>query len=171
MATPRDIRRLAFQALFQLDARTGSAHDAAAVRESLDQSEGFTPKDLDEAFRLAVDAYAARHHADREMVQLAPTWPAHRQAAVDRAILRLAHYEITSGRTPPKAAVNEAVELAKSFSTEKSPSFINGLLDKVLKRVQAERQPRAAEAESGSVGGAGGADSEPAARDGAGVGA
>ncbi len=163
MASPRDIRRLAFQALFQLDARSGSAQDAAAVRESLDQSEGFTPKELDEAFRLAVDAYAARREADEEMATLAPTWPAHRQAAVDRAILRLAHYEMTSGRTPPKAAVSEAVELAKSFSTEKSPAFINGLLDKVLKRVLAERQAQAAAS-------AGGGD-EPTGRAGAGEGA
>jgi N utilization substance protein B len=159
MATPRDIRRLAFQALFQLDARSGSAHDAAAVRESLDQSEGFTPKDLDEAFRLAVDAYAGRRDADKQMAELAPTWPAHRQAAVDRAILRLAHFEMTSGRTPPKAAINEAVELAKAFSTEKSPSFINGLLDKVLKKIvvaKAELAPPAA-LPDGVDGGSGGA--------------
>ena len=147
MATPRDIRRLAFQALFQLDARKGSSTDAMAVRESLDQSEGFTPRELDDAFRLAIDAYAARKAADAEMVKLAPTWPAHRQAAVDRAILRLAHFEITSGRAPAKAAVNEAVELAKAYSTEKSPSFINGLLDKVLKRVLAEQSAAAAAAE------------------------
>jgi len=163
MASPRDIRRLAFQALFQLDARSGSAQDAAAVRESLDQVEGFTPKERDEAFRLAVEAYAARRAADEEMAALAPAWPAHRQAAVDRAILRLAHYEMTSGRTPPKAAVSEAVELAKAFSTEKSPAFVNGLLDKVLKRVLAERQAHAA-----ASGGGGG---EPTGHAGAGEGA
>jgi N utilization substance protein B len=139
MATPRDIRRLAFQALFQLDARAGASADAALVRESLDDAEGFTPAERDRAFKMAVEAYAARKAADEEFARLAPAWPAHRQAAVDRAILRLAHWEITSGKTPPKAAVNEAVELAKAFSTEKSPSFINGLLDKVLKRVLAER--------------------------------
>jgi N utilization substance protein B len=54
---------------------------------------------------------------------------------VDRAILRLAHFEMTSGKTAPKIVVNEAVELAKRYSTERSPSFINALLDKVLKEV------------------------------------
>jgi N utilization substance protein B len=44
---------------------------------------------------------------------------------------------MTTGRTAPKVAVNEAIELAKHYSTDRSPAFINGLLDKVLKRVQA----------------------------------
>lgn len=136
MATPRDIRRLAFQALFQLDARGGA--DVAGVRESLDGVDGFTPKERDRAFELGSAAYETRADADRELLALAPAWPAHRQAAADRAILRLAWYEMTSGKTPPKIAVNEAVELAKEFSTDRSPAFVNGLLDKILKRVLAQ---------------------------------
>lgn len=156
MATAREIRRLAFQALFQLDAREGASADAALVRESLDDADGFSPAERDRAFRMAVDAYAARKAADEEFRTLAPAWPAHRQAAVDRAILRLAHWEITSGKAPPKAAVNEAVELAKAFSTEKSPSFINGLLDKVLKRVLAERAAAGADAPAAGPAGSAG---------------
>jgi transcription antitermination protein NusB len=135
MATARNIRRLAFQALYQLDAR--GAEDVITVRESLSRADGYNDEEREQAFELAVGAYDGRAEADQEMVALAPEWPVHRQAAVDRAILRLAHYEMTSGRTHPKVAVNEAVELAKEFSTEKSPAFINGLLDKVLKRVLA----------------------------------
>jgi transcription antitermination protein NusB len=137
MATAREIRRLAFQALYQLDAR--GAEDVMSVRESMDSEEEITDDDRDQALELAVAAFDNRAGADREMVSLAPEWPVHRQAAVDRAILRLAHHEMVSGRTPPKIAVNEAVELAKEFSTERSPPFINALLDKVLKRVLAER--------------------------------
>lgn len=133
MATPREIRRLAFQALYQLDARAGA--DADQVRTSLDPSEDLTDLDRDRAMEIALSAWAGRAAADEEFLALAPAWPVHRQAAVDRAILRLAHFEMTSGRTPPKVAVNEAVELAKEFSTDRSPSFVNGLLDKVLKRV------------------------------------
>lgn len=147
MSSARDIRRLAFQALFQLDAHLppGAAHkpdstlsqdDQDAVRASLDDTDGYTPKDRNAAFDLAAAAFAARGIADAAMQELAPTWPAHRQAAVDRAILRLAHYEMTSGRTPPKVAVNEAVELSKVFSTDKSPAFVNGLLDKILKKLE-----------------------------------
>lgn len=135
MATPRDIRRLAFQALFQLDAR--GENDAEVVRDSLAAAEGYTDHERRKAFELALAAYAERAAADKEFETLAPTWPAHRQAATDRAILRLSHYEMTSGRTEPVIVVNEAVELAKSFSTDKSPAFVNALLDKVLKRVAA----------------------------------
>jgi N utilization substance protein B len=134
MATQRDIRRLAFQALYQLDARGQT--DRETIRKSMDDADGFSDRERDGAFETAWSAYQARSVADAAMEVLAPTWPAHRQAAVDRAILRLAHYEMTSGRTKPKIAVNEAVELAKEFSTEKSPAFINGLLDKILKRVE-----------------------------------
>jgi N utilization substance protein B len=140
-STPRTIRRLAFQALFQLDARGES--DASSVREHLAQDDEMTDKDREKAFELASAAYTARKAADDTMVALAPAWPVHRQAAVDRAILRLAHFEMTSGRTAPRIAVNEAVELAKEFSTDKSPGFINALLDKVLKQVEAASPPDA----------------------------
>lgn len=140
MATLSQIRRLAFQALFQIDAR--GAADMDVVRDLLEDGElelEFSESELERAFDLAVAAYEARAAADAEMLELAPTWPASRQAAVDRAILRIAHYEMVKAIVHPKVAVNEAVELAKEFSTDKSPAFINGLLDKVLKRVLAER--------------------------------
>lgn len=145
MAGARDIRRLAFQALFQIDAHlpagagAGRPSDAdlAAVRASLEETEGLTAAEREAAFNLALAAFDHRAAADAAMTELAPAWPTHRQAAVDRAILRLAHYEMTTGRTPPKVAVNEAVELAKVFSTDRSPAFINALLDKVLKRLAA----------------------------------
>ncbi len=140
MATPRDIRRLAFQTLFQLDARGES--DAESIRATIeaaanDDREEFSKAELEKAFALAGDAYASRRSADEAVAQLAPGWPAHRQPAVDRAIIRLAHFEMTSGRTAPKIAVNEAVELAKLYSTDKSPGFVNGVLDKILKQVLA----------------------------------
>jgi transcription termination factor NusB len=80
----------------------------------------------------------ARAAADKEFTMLAPEWPAHRQPAVDRAILRLAHYELTLGRTPAKLVLSEAIELARHFSTDKSPAFVNGLLDKVYRRIHPE---------------------------------
>ena len=143
MAKPRDIRRLAFQALFQIDAHGG---DDSHVEASLEAPEGFTTSDVRKSVDLARAAWAGREAADVELLKLAPTWPAHRQASVDRALLRLAHHEMTATRTHPKIVVNEAVELAKEFGGEKSPGFVNGLLDKILKRVLAERpQPAPAE--------------------------
>lgn len=137
MATPREIRRLAFQTLFQIDARGGE--DREVIRAALENAVEFKAKEQERALVLATGAYEHRGAADAEMLQLAPAWPAHRQAAVDRAILRLAHFEMSHTETSPKIVVNEAVELAKKFSTDKSPAFINALLDKVLKRVLKER--------------------------------
>lgn len=160
MATPRDIRRLAFQALYQLDARRDESPEAVlnAIMNVDDETTGadsssgkieYSPGERKKAFLLASQAFAAREQADAFMQEAAPEWPTHRQAAVDRAILRLAYYEMTSGVTPAKIAVNEAVELAKMFSTEKSPAFVNGLLDKALKKVLADKPtPEAASEES-----------------------
>lgn len=136
MSSPREIRRLAFQTLFQLDAQAG--RDEGDIRAGMIAAEGFTDKDREKAFVLAKAAFNAREAADKFMLELAPTWPAYRQAAVDRAILRLAHFEMTAAGVPPPIAVSEAVELAKEFSTDKSPAFVNGLLDKVLRKVMAD---------------------------------
>ncbi|MFN9991922.1 MAG: transcription antitermination factor NusB [Phycisphaerales bacterium] len=131
--TPRDIRKHTFQTLFQLDVRGET--DADLVRVSLDALEGLENRDRRRIFDQAMAAYQARREADKAMEVLAPGWPAHRQPAVDRAILRLAHYELKLGKVHPKIIVNEAIELAKEFSTDKSPAFVNGLLDKVLHQV------------------------------------
>src|SRR5262249_35447010 len=124
-----------------LDAR--GEPDAELIRAGLAHADdgpgaAFNADDLAKAFDMALSAYRDRRSSDQAVSTLAPTWPAHRQPAVDRAIIRLAHFEMTSGLTPPKVAVNEAVELAKEFGTEKSPGFVNGVLDKVLKQVLAQ---------------------------------
>ena len=86
-----------------------------------------------DAMRLASDAWAARESSDSWIGRLAPQWPPKRQPGVDRSILRLAVHELTSGQTPPKVVIDEAIELAKQFSTEQSGAFVNGVLDAVLK--------------------------------------
>ena len=130
MTTARDVRRCALQALYQFDAGNDESPDI--VRESLVHSSG-SPRTHEEGFRLAESAWATRNEADRAVSELTPDWPTHRQPVVDRSILRLAYYEIASGATPPKVAINEAVELAREFSTDKSPLFVNGVLDKIYK--------------------------------------
>ncbi|XOV74446.1 MAG: transcription antitermination protein NusB [Phycisphaerales bacterium] len=88
---------------------------------------------------LAQEAYEARRESDRLVGQYAPTWPAHRQPAVDRAILRLACWEMQQEGASPKAVINESVELAKRYSTERSPGFVNAVLDKIYKHMQGEK--------------------------------
>jgi len=130
MSTPRDIRRCAVQALYQFDAGNADAPDV--VRASLEESPG-DAQSHDRGFDLAQKAWEKRQDADAAVALLAPDWPTHRQPVVDRCILRLAYYEMTAGKAPPKVIINEAVELAKEFSTDKSPTFINGVLDKIYK--------------------------------------
>lgn len=124
-------RRLAFQVLFEMDAR--GIEDQRFITDTLARVEGLGPGALALTTEMITGALANRRTADEDFRRLAPEWPTHRLAGVDRAILRLCHHEITSKRNPPAIVLNEAVELAKHFSTDKSPAFINALLDKVAK--------------------------------------
>ena len=71
---------------------------------------------------------------DKEITTSAPQWPIEKLSRVDLSILRLATYEILFSETPPKVVIDEAVELAKEFGGESSPSFVNGVLGDILKR-------------------------------------
>jgi len=140
---------LAFQALFLLDARGEVESDAirAALADMADEDPAeFTAKEREGAFERALAAFRERRETDAMVRELAPTWPAHRQPAVDRALIRLAAHEMTADPSKAKVAVNEAVELAKRYSTERSPAFVNAILDKVLKRVLREPEDEAAAA-------------------------
>ncbi|MGI9013476.1 MAG: transcription antitermination factor NusB [Phycisphaerales bacterium] len=130
MGAQRDIRRCALQALYQFE--TGRADALTEVRASLHDSPG-DARTHDAGFDLATRAWEFRDEADAAITALAEDWPIYRQPVLDRSILRLAWYEMHHTQTPPKVVVNEAVELAREFSTEKSHLFINGVLDKILK--------------------------------------
>jgi N utilization substance protein B len=70
---------------------------------------------------------------DALIVQHAQNWRLERMAIIDRAVLRLAVYELRIAETPPKVVLNEAVDLAKKFSSEDAGAFVNGILDAVNK--------------------------------------
>lgn len=73
-----------------------------------------------------------RETLDAEIQKYAHNWDVRRMAAVDRNILRLAVYEMRHrDDIPPVVSINEAVEIAKRFSTQESGKFVNGILDKV----------------------------------------
>jgi N utilization substance protein B len=71
---------------------------------------------------------------DQQLAQTADNWSVARMAATDRNVLRLGAFEILYTETPDRAAINEAVELAKRFGTAQSAQFVNGILDKFLHR-------------------------------------
>ena len=73
---------------------------------------------------------------DAIIIKHADNWRFERLAAIDRAILRLAVHEMNGTETPPKVVLNEAVDLAKKFSSEESGAFVNGVLDAVHKSLK-----------------------------------
>ncbi len=88
------------------------------------------------SLQMAEGAWGQRQTIDAWIERIAPQWPPRRQPAVDRSIIRLAVWEMTNTSTPPKVVIDEAIELAKEFSTEQSPAFVNGVLDAVLREKQ-----------------------------------
>jgi N utilization substance protein B len=78
---------------------------------------------------------------DKRIVSATIRWQFSRLSPVDRSILRLSVYQLMHcPDIPPKVVINEAIELAKKYSTEKSGPFVNGVLDAVLKKLRAEGQ-------------------------------
>lgn len=82
---------------------------------------------------LAIEVVHHLDEIDGMITKCAPEWPLEQINRLDLAILRLAVHEVLSGKEPPKVIVDEAVELAKEFGSESSPSFVNGCLGAVLK--------------------------------------
>jgi N utilization substance protein B len=81
---------------------------------------------------------AAVVEIDKHIRKTAEHWRPERMATVDRNILRLGTYELLYRReTPPPVVINEALEIARKFSGEDSVQFINGLLDRIRKEVEA----------------------------------
>ncbi len=129
-------REFALQMLFQWEV---GRHDPRRIEDGfwrIARAEKSTRAFADELFEgvasdaPALDAIVATH---------AENWRLDRMAVIDRAILRLGVFELRAKKTPAKVVLNEAVELAKKFSSEDAAPFINGVLDAVL-RAQRERE-------------------------------
>jgi len=131
----RSARELALNILYQIDG-AGLPPDEA-LRVALDRA--VLDETVKEYAELLVKGTLERiKEIDARLRGLSPDWPLERQAAVDRNILRLAAYEIEHLESVPNVvAINEAVELAKKFSTAESGRFINGVLGAYLRRYAA----------------------------------
>jgi N utilization substance protein B len=128
-ATRRKARTLALQALYEIDS-VGREPDMV-IERSLASAE-LTGDNADFMRELVHGTVKNREEIDTQIKTLAPAWPLDQIATVDRNILRLAIFEIIyDNKVPVKAAVNEAVELAKMFGSESSAKFINGVLGAV----------------------------------------
>ena len=128
------VRTLALQALFELDATDHAPDEVVArwIEEELLPPEG-------ERFlrQLIFGVWEHYSYLDRIIEGAAPSWPVNQMPGVDKAILRIALYEILideTEKTPVKAVINEAVELAKQFGSDNSSRFVNGVLGTVVTR-------------------------------------
>ncbi|MBM9622721.1 transcription antitermination factor NusB [Streptomyces zhihengii] len=129
MAARNKARKRAFQILFEADQRGASVQTVLADWVRHARSDDRQPPVAEYTMDL-VEGYAA--HADRidELIATyAVGWTLDRMPVVDRNILRLGAYELVwVDETPDAVVIDEAVQLAKEFSTDDSPSFVNGLL-------------------------------------------
>ena len=126
----RQGRTLAVQALYEIDS---SAHTLEAALVWATNYVAIPQESTNFASELVQGVLQHQIPLDNEIRRLAPAWPVEQLSIVDRTLLRLAIYEITYRTdTPPKAAINEAVELAKLYGSDSSPRFINGVLGAVM---------------------------------------
>tara|TARA_B100001964_G_C14149712_1_gene561433 strand:+ start:35 stop:469 length:435 start_codon:yes stop_codon:yes gene_type:complete len=130
VSTRRDIRILSLQILCEVDT---AGHDSEMVLAKAKHDYQMLSKDEEFVCNLVDNVLVNLQQLDNMIMSYAPSWPIRQMPVVDRNILRMAIGEIewVSG-TPKKVVVNEAVEIAKIFGSERSPSFINGVLGSFL---------------------------------------
>jgi N utilization substance protein B len=136
MGKRHQARELALKVLFQLE---GSEDDPEEVL-AYHAAEGAATADTTSFARQLVRGVTAnREKLDAILSETSEHWKLDQMAKVDRIILRIAVYEIAIDRhVPTKAAINESIELAKTFSGDESGRFVNGILGKVAASAAAE---------------------------------
>ncbi len=140
MGARRQAREAALQILYLVDVGNFSPEEAA---KALWRDNPLPPRARTFADELAAGAAGRLKELDAFITKYAENWELSRMAAVDRNILRLAAYELLSHKdTPVSVVIDEAVEIAKAYSTQDSGKFVNGILDKIkLERPAAASAP------------------------------
>ena len=127
----RKARTIALQALYESDA---AGHRVSDVLVRLLAEEELSEENGAFAGDLVKGVVHNQEKIDDFIRRFAPAWPLEQIPAIDRNILRLAIFEILfDNGVPLKVAINEAVELAKTFGSDNSPKFVNGVLGSVSK--------------------------------------
>ncbi len=123
-------RARALQLLYAAEAHAQAVSD---VVPGLARLTGPAPLVMDFAERLAAGVQGAQPRLDRLLENATEHWKLDRLAVVDRNILRLGVFELSSPEVPARVAIDEALWLAHRFGTAQSPGFINGVLDRVAR--------------------------------------
>lgn len=133
MSARTKARKRAVDALFAADLRDEMANDLLNEAERLSEDRESQREIFDYARQAVIGVLEHQADIDEQLETYAQGWTLTRMPALDRSILRLATWEILfNDQVPDAVAVDEAVELAKEYSTESSAGFINGLLGKIV---------------------------------------
>lgn len=125
-------RSIALQALYEIDV---SGHDPGTVLADRLQEEPLEDDLVDFASQIVAGVYPMFETLDQFIAEHAPEWPLDQVAIVDRNILRIALWEFAVyEKTPLKVVINEAVELAKTYGSDSTPRFVNGVLGSLAVR-------------------------------------
>ena len=132
MGARRKARELALQMLFQHDMSGNEPDMIIQTFEELQKSKANTREFATKIFRGTVDNLGK---IDEMITAQADNWRLSRMAVVDRNIIRMCVYEfLHENDTPKLVIIDEGIEIAKKYGTQKSSQFINGILDGILKR-------------------------------------
>ncbi|MDR2524066.1 MAG: transcription antitermination factor NusB [Candidatus Nomurabacteria bacterium] len=151
MASNRHLGRIvALQTLYEYDFRESLGDQSLDLQEVLARNMSRYEKaigDKEYVERLTTGVAKIASQLDARIQPVAPEWPIKQISGIDRNVLRIGVFELEnmSDIIPPKVAINEAVELAKSFGSENSSKFVNGVLGTIFRELSAEAdQPDAA---------------------------
>lgn len=138
MANRHLLRSIAMQSLFEWDFNNCDDKKASEiVKRNISE---FAPGVEEASFTIALVEGVLKNRAkiDKLIEKCAPEWPLGQVTVVDRNVLRLGIYELLYGNyeeVPPKVAINEAIELAKTFGGDNSGKFINGVLGTIYREM------------------------------------
>jgi N utilization substance protein B len=138
MANRHLLRSIAMQSLYEWDFNGRDSDRLEKIVKHNIKEFGPGAKDYDFAWNLVQGVLKNLEKIDKVISKSAPEWPIDQITIVDRNILRIGLYELLFGNreeVPPKVAINEAIELAKTFGGESSGKFINGVLGTIYREI------------------------------------
>ncbi|MBX3060236.1 MAG: transcription antitermination factor NusB [Anaerolineae bacterium] len=138
MKTRRRARRVTLETLYEYDI---AEHDPDVILQYRLEDNPMESTGVEFTRRLVYGVIEHQAEMDILIARYAPEWPLDQMAVIDRNILRIAIYEfLIDGETPIKVAINEAVELAKTYGSDSAPRFINGVLGTLAEQIPNLRQ-------------------------------
>jgi N utilization substance protein B len=138
MKTRRRARRVTLETLYEFDI---ADHPPDEILEQRVLANPMETVGVEFASHLVHGVIEHQEEIDRLIARYAPEWPLDQMAVIDRNVLRIAIFEfLIDGETPVKVAINEAVELAKTYGSDSAPRFVNGVLGTLADQILSLRQ-------------------------------